>query len=78
MVFVSLGSNLTFVFEMLLQQTALRMRRRRRRRLQSSKLLRRLDKPDVFHMEMSECLRDFAHVGDENVVCSAVSELVFC
>lgn len=76
MVFVSLGSNLTFVFEMLLQQTALRMRRRRR--MQSSKLLRRLDKPDVFHMEMSECLRDFARVGDENVVCSAVSELVFC
>lgn len=42
----------------------------------SLKLLRSLCKPDVFHMEMSERLRDFADGGDENVDCSVAGELV--
>ena len=53
MVFVSLGCNLTFLFQMFLQQTA-----QRRRMLLSWKWLRSLDNPDAFHMEMSECLWD--------------------
>ncbi len=43
----------------------------------SSTLLGSVDEPDAFHMEMSERLRDFAHVWDENVDRGAAGELVF-
>lgn len=41
--------------------------------MQSSKLLRRLDKPDVFHMEMSECLRDLLGMKMSSAVQSVNS-----
>lgn len=87
MVFVSLGLNLTFLFEPAnafatnsLEEEAEGGEGGRRGgrcvvMMLSSKLLWNHSKPDVFHMEMSECLGDSAHTcgGDENVDCGVIS-----
>lgn len=66
MVFVSLGSNLTFLFEPTnaFETNNPEEEEEEEEGVLSLKLLGNLDKSDVFHMEMSECLRDCSHDGD--------------